>query len=213
MKDTLDFVLEKFNVDDRQPMPIDIPDFNRFDLIAMLKELDFKRGVEIGVERGIFSEAILKANPQMHLTSIDPWVTYESGHIEHVDPEMVESFRKQTIERLSKYPNSTIMREGSIKGATKFKHGTLDFVYVDGDHGYEALINDLSMWTRRVRSGGIIAGHDYYNRPPDQYLRVGPAVRLFVKAFDINPWFTLGRAQTKPEFKRDSCRSFFWVKE
>lgn len=210
---TLDYLESKFGLDDNEKnMPIDLPDFNRFDLVAMLKDLDFKKGVEIGVERGYFSEAILQANPQMHLTSIDPWAVYESGHIEHRTPETVELFMEQAKERLSKYPNSSIIRMGSIKAATKFKHNSLDFAYIDGDHGYEAVINDLMVWGKRVRPGGIIAGHDYYDRMTDQYVRVGPAVRLFVKAFNIFPWFTLGRAKIKSDFKQDSCRSFMWVK-
>jgi hypothetical protein len=69
------------------------------------------------------------------------------------------------------------------------------------------------MWHKRVRPGGIIAGHDYYNNMKDPILRTGPAVRLFTKAFDISPWFTFGRVSTKPGFKRDACRSFMWIKE
>lgn len=211
---TLTHILNRFGITSWEPgVPIDLPDFNRFDMVAMLKDLGFRIGAEVGVERGYFSEAILQANPDMRLFSIDPWVTYESGHVEHRTSETVESFYQQAKDRLSKYPNSTIIRHGSVKAATRFKHGSLDFAYIDGDHGYEATINDLAMYLKRMRSGGIIAGHDYYNKLGDEYVRVGPAVRLFVKAFDIDPWFTLGRLSTKPGFKRDSCRSFMWVKE
>jgi hypothetical protein len=211
---TLSYFKSRFGFDSTQEMPIDLPDFSRFDMAAMFHVLGFDKDVEVGVERGYFSEALCKANPDLHLYCVDPWVTYESGHIEHRTPETVAEFMEQAKKRLSKY-NVTIIRQGSIKASTKFKHNTLDFVYIDGDHGFEATINDCAVWSKRVRPGGIIAGHDYYDNLKDPILRTGPAVRLFTKAFDISPWFTFGRAFTNLgfKFKRDSCRSFMWIKE
>jgi predicted O-methyltransferase YrrM len=192
---------------------VDVPDFSREDLIKELPALKILRGVEIGVERGYFSETIAKANPQMELTSIDPWAVYESGHIEHRTAETVEQFHQQAVERLSKYPNVKIMRLPSRQAVKKFRGECLDFVYIDGDHGFEAVVDDLSNWYAKLRPGGVIAGHDYWGRMLDPYLRVGPAVKLWTKAYRIDPWFTIGRAKTKPEFKKDSARSFVWVKE
>lgn len=37
----------------------------------------------------------------------------------------------------------------------------LDIVYIDGDHSYEAVSLDLSLWYPKVISGGFICGHDY----------------------------------------------------
>lgn len=36
-----------------------------------------------------------------------------------------------------------------------------DFIYIDGDHSYESVKNDIEMWYPRVRMGGILCGHDY----------------------------------------------------
>jgi predicted O-methyltransferase YrrM len=101
----------------------------------------------------------------------------------------------------------------SSQAVKKFRGQPLDFVYIDGDHGYEAVINDITNYSSKVRPGGIIAGHDYWGRMLDKYLRVGPAVKLYVKAYNIDPWFTIGRVKTNPEFKKDSARTFLWVKE
>jgi hypothetical protein len=51
----------------------------------------------------------------------------------------------------------------SEKAATLFEDGTLDFVYVDADHGYEAVRRDLASWFPKVKRCGIFAGHDYVN--------------------------------------------------
>jgi hypothetical protein len=198
--------------DPNQECPIDVANFSRLDLIKVFKDLKFKEGVEIGVERGYYSEVICQANPDLHLHCVDPWVTYESGHIEHRTPETVEQFYNQAVERLSKY-NATIIRKPSNQAVKKFRPNSIDFVYIDGDHGYEAVINDLQNWSTRVRPGGIIAGHDYWGKIHDPYLRVGPAVKLWTRAEQIQPWFTIGRAKTDPNFRKDSVRTFLWVRE
>ena len=42
-----------------------------------------------------------------------------------------------------------------------FEAGELDFVFIDGEHGYEAAKADVEAWWPKVRSGGLLVGHDY----------------------------------------------------
>ena len=51
----------------------EIPNAGRTILADICRELDFKVGVEVGVERGRFSEVLMKRNPQMQLYGIDPY--------------------------------------------------------------------------------------------------------------------------------------------
>ena len=44
-----------------------------------------------------------------------------------------------------------------------FADGSVDFVYLDGDHGREAMRRDLDAWFPKVRPGGFLGGHDYLN--------------------------------------------------
>lgn len=39
----------------------------------------------------------------------------------------------------------------------------IDFLYVDADHGYHAVLADLEAWVPHVRPGGLIAGDDYHH--------------------------------------------------
>jgi hypothetical protein len=68
------------------------------------------------------------------------------------------------------------LRMPSAKAAGLFDDGSLDFVFIDGDHGYMAVRHDLECWFPKVKRNGILAGHDYTN--PDF-----PGVRRGVDEF------------------------------
>ena len=59
---TLEHIIEKYDLPSRKvrtpQIIIDVPQVGRNDLASLLHELDFKDGVEIGVQRGVFSEII-----------------------------------------------------------------------------------------------------------------------------------------------------------
>jgi predicted O-methyltransferase YrrM len=38
---------------------------------------------------------------------------------------------------------------------------SLDFVYIDANHTYQAVKEDIRLWYPKVKSGGLIMGHDY----------------------------------------------------
>jgi len=43
-------------------------------------------------------------------------------------------------------------------------HGTIDLVFIDADHSYEACRADIAAWTPFVKRGGVIAFHDFGSR-------------------------------------------------
>ena len=49
----------------------------------------------------------------------------------------------------------------SVKAARCFEDGELDFVFIDGEHNYEAAKADIEAWWPKVRSGGLLISHDY----------------------------------------------------
>ena len=48
----------------------------------------------------------------------------------------------------------------SIKASRGFDDGSLDFVFIDACHTYQAVKKDISSWLPKVKPGGILAGHD-----------------------------------------------------
>merc|ERR1712060_898593 len=66
--------------------------------------------------------------------------------------------------RLSKYIESgqaIVVAAPSTVGASLVQDQSLDLAFLDGDHSEEALAADIRAWAPKVKSGGVLAGHDY----------------------------------------------------
>lgn len=217
---TLDYIIKKYccSLADR----IEIPNVGRDDLAILLHELDFKTGAEIGVERGYYSEVLVKANPQMKIFGVDPWESLETCKDNapkrrtenHRSQARINMFYEEARARLAPYPNYEIMKEYSIDAVKRFEDGSLDFVYIDANHEYSFVMDDMSMWSRKIRQGGIVSGHDYYNTTGSSrfQLNVKQAVNNYVAQNHIKPLIIWGAHAKVPRVKRDTWRSWMWVK-
>jgi predicted O-methyltransferase YrrM len=201
---TLDQIVKRFGLNIEQESPIDI-NISRNALGLLFAELGFTKGAEIGTERGIYSEVLLKANPKLTLYCVDPWKAYKE-YREHTTQSKIDEIYKEAIERLKPY-NCCIIRKFSDKAYQDFPDGSLDFVYIDGNHDFTHVSEDLRNWTPKVRSGGIVAGHDFatfYGRY-GQYNQVKKAVLKFVEENHISPFFRINNPNERP--------SWMWVKK
>ncbi len=189
---------------------IEIPNVGRHDLARWFAELGFKAGVEIGVKEGVYSEILCKANPELKLSSVDPWLVREEYHDRRGQP-VFDAFEKRARARLAPY-NCEILKEKSSEAVKRFGRRSLDFCYIDGHHNLFNVIHDLTMWSAVVRPGGIIAGHDFV-RYVNQAMHVPQGVLAYVDSYNVQPWFLLGRRdiKTKEEY-RDTHRTFLWVR-
>ncbi len=193
-------------------LPIEIPNVDRWHSLTQLyRDLDFKVGAEIGTERAIFAKRICVSNPDVKLYCIDPWLAYR-GYREHVSQSKLDNFYDEAKQRLAPY-DCTLVRKFSVDAARDFKDGSLDFVYIDANHALMYVVQDLHMWIPKVRKGGLIAGHDMVERKNYSYgMHVVQAVRAYTSAYQINPWFILGRREVREGELREKPRSFMWVK-
>lgn len=199
----LDYVLTKYNVDINQRMPVELPG-KRQDLAVLFRELGYEKGVEMGVEQGKFSQVICESNPGVKLYSIDAWTAYD-GYREHVSQEKLDDFHANTIELLSPY-NCEVIKGFSLKVVNRFADNSLDFVYIDGNHEFLQVTQDISAWEKKVRKGGILAGHDYKRVKGDfgkDHFHVKDVVQAWTYSHRIVPWFI---------FKDEQSPSWFWIK-
>ncbi len=54
------------------------------------------------------------------------------------------------------------IRTSSENASTLFEDNELDFVFIDAEHTYQGLSNDLRCWMPKIKKTGILAGHDYH---------------------------------------------------
>ncbi len=188
------------------PLPLEIPDYGRKQLAALFKELGYKIGAEIGVERGEYAEKLLLENPGLKLYGIDPYVSYD----QHDDQQRLDNFYKEAEAKLAPY-DFTFVKKNSSEAAADFEDGSLDFVYIDGAHDYEHVTEDLNNWSKKVRPGGIVSGHDYISFRSKHY-GVVDALKDYTKENNISPWFVLGIDEKVPGMVRDNYRSWMLVK-
>src|SRR3989344_7444589 len=165
MINTLDYITQKYGLKIGHQIIVDIPNMGRDNLAELFSELKFKKGAEIGVDWGGYSEILCKANSNLHLYSIDPWKTsaYEPGGRDVMafgGQKTFDKTYKDAKKRLAPY-NCTILRKFSMEALKDFKDNSLDFAYIDANHDFVNFTNDLHYWLKKIRPGGIMSCHDY----------------------------------------------------
>lgn len=191
---------------------VEIPDCGRNDLPEFFKEMGYKVGVEIGTDEGEFAEVIGKSG--LKLYAVDPWESYPDYYRETLQTKLNQKY-EITKKRLAPY-DCTLVRELSMEAVKGFKDESLDFVYIDGHHGFKFVTEDIYEWSKKIKKGGAICGHDFIftkTQPSSPYVcHVRYVVEAYTKAFKIKNWYVLGRKHAGEGEKRDQWRSWLWIK-
>lgn len=207
------YIVDRYHLDLSKPSPIEIPNVGRDILGHWFRDLDFRVGAEIGVEKGLYSSILLKAHPKLELFCIDAWEGYE-GYICKLNADDLPFKLMEAQERLNGY-NVHFYKQYSMKAVKRFKDNTLDFVYIDANHDLPWVMDDIIQWEKKVRPGGIVAGHDYMHMRPNKpsRVRVAEALAWYTELKPIKTWFLLGSQAKVPGEIRDNDRTWLWVKE
>jgi len=145
------------------------------------------RGAEIGVLRGLVSFKLLREFPSLTLWGIDPYRVWpqevyqtkcmgqwDQAKWDETHDAVVAGARDEFGDRF------TLLRMVSLEAVGNFVDGALDFVFIDGNHGYDWVKSDIQAWWPKVRAGGLFAGHDYGTRPTERGVKT--AVDEFCRA-------------------------------
>lgn len=201
-ENTLGYFVSRFGLQISGELPVRVSNINRTMMARVLSELGLTTGVEVGVAEGLHAQTLCENIPGLTLHAVDVYQKY-SGYKEYADPE--DCFR-QALVRLKSY-NVLFHRKFSMEVAAEFKDKSLDFVYIDGAHDFKNVADDICEWSKKVRVGGIVFGHDYkFWRPwKSRYLvDVRPVVDAYCYAKNVRPWFVLMNDLLDPVFGRDN---------
>lgn len=157
-------------------------------------------GAEIGVAQGDFSQLIMETVQPQELHLIDPWshleegddllagvevLASQAGAAAEAVPQNPEGAKQYdaVVKRFSGDPRVRVHRQYSYKIAPQFADGFFDFVYLDGNHTYEFVMRDLIDFSAKLKPGGLLFGHDYFedNFAKQENYGVIDAVSAFLK--------------------------------
>jgi predicted O-methyltransferase YrrM len=111
------------------------------------------RGAELGVDKGILFGMLLKRCPDLRLIGVDTFPDRERSH---------RAFELSAAEGR----RAELLVMTTSEAAPFVEDGSQDFVFIDADHGYEAVKEDIARWRAKVRPGGWLGGHDYNRKFP-----------------------------------------------
>jgi len=125
------------------------------------------------------------------LNCVDPWESYtEEGSTYDLDRQALELKEAESIfdSVSSRYSNITKNKMPSTQYIDQIEDESIDFVYIDGNHQYSSVVEDLTMWNKKIKTGGVIAGHDFtwgsVNKAIYEFFDRAP-----VSIFEDGSWF------------------------
>ena len=120
------------------------------------------RMVEVGCYAGEATALFLSR--VAHIVCVDPWTNYLEFN-NASQPIVMEGMEEveQAFDAIAASAPSRVLKvkQPSIEAAAQFPDGTFDLVYLDGNHGYLDVLEDIKAWAPKVKDGGLLAGHDY----------------------------------------------------
>jgi len=120
-----------------------------------------KRICEIGVHRGKATKKLRAAFPKANLLLVDPWLydPKERDRIQLGTSQQTWDWYYRKI--CKKYHKHRILRCTGQEAAL-IVGGKVDVVFIDAPIGYDGMIEMLNLWVPKVRTPGLVAGHDWH---------------------------------------------------
>lgn len=144
--------------------------------------------VEVGSWKGRSTVAIcsaLKQKNQIEFYAIDTFRgdpeinSNEIFKLDIVEDLIYKEFQENTAE----FTFLKTIRANSEQAVNNFADESLDWIFIDADHSYNSVYNDVRLWFPKLKYGGLISGHDYG--------RIGVTRAINILFKDVNVWDTI----------------------
>ena len=150
---------------------------NRYEVLHPFVQRAMGTAVEIGTFRGDFAEYFLRESPYSYLFCIDPYKKFDEGiykdNINSHSQEQYDAIYEQTRKRLEAVAprRFQIKRQLSIEAAKDFPDQSVNFLYIDGNHDYKHVMEDLTTWLPKMARNGILVGDDCVDKEEHGHTR------------------------------------------
>lgn len=110
--------------------------------------------LEVGSYKGRSTCAMLEVAKHVH--AVDYFRSNLNGQCQEETYTTLEDFKQNT-----EGGAVTVWIGSSLHACRNFEPESLDLVFIDGLHTYEATRSDILSWWERLKTGGIMCFHDY----------------------------------------------------
>lgn len=124
-------------------------------------------GVEVGVLYGTLSKNLLRIIPTLALYMVDRWAEYpeesklSTSRVTRQPQQWFEDAFETCKENVRPYGSRAVILQTDSASAGNLVLAPVDFVFIDADHTYDGVIEDINIWSPKVKKGGWLIGHDY----------------------------------------------------
>jgi len=114
--------------------------------------------VEIGSWKGRSTHALL-SGCKGTVYAVDHFKWVKGEQICSYEKALQENIFQEFLKNVGHFENLKVYKMDSLQVARKFKDKSVDMVFIDADHSYEAVKADIEAWLPKVKK--LICGHDY----------------------------------------------------
>jgi len=164
-------------------------------LAELSRHYGVSRMVEVGVKAGVNIDNLLTLCPNLTVIAVDPWAATD-GYVTWSDSQVAA--HQAAFDAVAAKYDGRVSKVNlpSVYGAQTVPYASLGMVFIDANHTYEAVTQDIAAWLPKLKSGGVMAGHDYGNANKyGQAFGVTQAVRdTFLSDFETDAdsvWWTV----------------------
>ena len=150
-----------------QTIPWEGKDYRGSFLLDLIQKNNFKTIAEVGVKFGRTTYFLLDNLPDITIYAIDLDIS------KFYNKEIKEKYRDRLIP----------IQGYSYSVADRLLNQSLDLVFIDADHSYDAVKKDILAYTPKLKTTGLLTGHDI------DYPGVNRAVNELIKNYDVGPNF------------------------
>lgn len=148
-------------------------------ITEVISKYDNIKWVEIGVRFGRNSKYVLNNYDISEIYLIDPYC--ELPYLTNIfNKKSVQEHKKTAKADLKPFEDKCVWLEDFSQNVVdQFENESIDIIYIDGDHSYDAVIRDLELYYPKIKKGGLVIGDDYNEKD------VKLAIEAFAKKMDI----------------------------
>lgn len=130
--------------------------------------------VEVGTWTGDFTDCLLKNCDFKKIYCVDPYKHFTDDSypdaMNNLSQDQFEELFEKTKQRLSMYGSRVeFIRLPSTEASKIFEDNSIDFVYIDGNHDYKFVNQDIQSWFPKVKVNGYLCGDDVYSLNMSDY--------------------------------------------